>query len=112
MKFIKPTPVQQLFHQNVPAWLDLRIIAIVVLLAIFGLSMYYSEPLQGIQKTATATALTTPAPPGGTPGVKIPTPLPAEWVNNYKMANGIILGAVILVLIVIGGTLGAIARRY
>jgi hypothetical protein len=44
-------------------------------------------------------------------GTRAPTPIPAEWANNYQNANGLVIGAVVLVVIIVGGTLGAIRRK-
>ena len=39
------------------------------------------------------------------------TPMPADWVNNAQQTNSIIVGAVILVLIVLVGTLTSVRAR-
>jgi hypothetical protein len=39
------------------------------------------------------------------------TPMPADWVNNAQQTNSIIIGAVILVLIVLVGTLTSVRAR-
>lgn len=44
-------------------------------------------------------------------GAAVPTPLPQEWLENSELTTGIVLGCVLLVLIIIVGTLGAIRRR-
>jgi hypothetical protein len=40
-----------------------------------------------------------------------PTPIPQEWVDNIEQTNGIIVGAVILAIIIIGGTLHTISQN-
>jgi drug/metabolite transporter superfamily protein YnfA len=39
------------------------------------------------------------------------TPMPADWVNNAQQTNSIIVGAIILVLIVLVGTLTSLRAK-
>ena len=39
------------------------------------------------------------------------TPLPPDWVNNAQQTDSIIIGAVILVLVVLIGTLASVRAR-
>jgi hypothetical protein len=43
--------------------------------------------------------------------VKGPTPIPQEWKDNKDQTNGVVLGGVVLVMIIVGGTLSAIFRK-
>ncbi len=102
-------------------------LSILVLLAVFALMLALSEPLsyqaapqEGTpvidHATATAsqpatleTAQTLPtATPESTPTI---TPLPEEFLTNREQTIGIVIGTVVLVLIVIGGSLVGIWSR-
>jgi hypothetical protein len=54
-------------------------------------------------------------PPAATEGTDSatpqPTPIPQEWVDNREQTTGIIAGAVILAVILVGGTLHTIAQN-
>jgi hypothetical protein len=40
-----------------------------------------------------------------------PTPIPQEWADNREQTNGIVAGAIVLAVIIIGGTLHTISRN-
>jgi hypothetical protein len=111
MKYAKSF-FQKLISFRLPTWLDLRILAIPVLIALFLLAMSWSEPLPRLDTAATALKTTATHVPSNAAGHgQTPTPIPEAWVKNGQMSNGIVLGAVILVMIVIGGTVDAIRRH-
>jgi hypothetical protein len=93
------------------------------LLAMFlvgaGLFVFAKGPqqvqAQSVTSTVTVTATATLPSMNITP-TPIPmeftaTPIPVEWAQNYEMTNGILLGGIILVLIVICATLSVITRK-
>lgn len=115
---------------NLPDWVDHKSMGLVLLVLIMLVAMSWSEPLPGQKNNAAKMALMqvsatlrvqptgTPeprpsveVPPDATPTPIPPTPIPEEWATNRDMGTGIVLGAVMLVLIIVGGTLGAIRRR-
>lgn len=51
------------------------------------------------------------AEPGAAVLTPTPSPIPQEWVDNVDQTLGIIAGAVILTVIIIGGTLHTIAQN-
>jgi hypothetical protein len=104
--------LQKLISFRPPAWVDLRILAIPVLIALFLLAMSWSEPLPQLGTASTAQKATATLVPSNAAGQgHSPTPIPEAWVKNGQMSNGIVLGGVILVMIVIGGTVDAIRRH-
>jgi hypothetical protein len=40
-----------------------------------------------------------------------PTPIPQEWVDNREQTTGIIAGAIVLAIVIIGGTLHTISKN-
>ncbi len=115
---------------RLPGWVDEKSMGLVLLVLIMLVAMSWSEPLPGQQRGAGKMSLAqvsatprvqptdTPAPqpsievpPDASPTPIPPTPIPEEWLTNREMGTGIVMGAVVLVLIIVGGTLGAIRRR-
>ncbi len=105
------------------------LVALVGLLAVFGLMLAVSEPLpyQAAPAEETPTAgifnpTSSPQPsqvgeivplPSETPQfTPTATPLPPEFLANREQTFGIIIGTIVLVILVIGGSLvGIWARR-
>ncbi len=109
------------FQRRTPAWLNPTLSFVILALMVFAGVLAWTPPAPSFAQQLTATPLptvaimvaSTAAEPESTltPEVKptrTPTPIPAEWQTNEKEADGVILGAVVLVLIVVGGTLHAI----
>jgi hypothetical protein len=69
----------------------------VLLIALF--SMLTALPVSAQEDAAAQ--IETPTPTA--------TPIPEEWANNIEQTTGIVIGAVILTLIIIGGTLHTIS---
>ncbi len=110
-------------------WLGIVMLAFLSVLAVSG-------PLPGETTTAPASPTFTPTfastllkntqatlllnvstnspslePPTPTSSGPTPTPFPPELVANREQTNGIILGTVVLVLIIVVGTLASIRSR-
>jgi hypothetical protein len=88
--------------------LDFRwiILLIVILLLII---LAWPDPASGAyhvtagDQVETATATVRPLPTF--------TPIPLEYLENTDQTSGIICGSVILVMIIVGGTLGVLRRK-
>jgi hypothetical protein len=52
----------------------------------------------------------TPAPSEMASPVPGPTAIPVEWQTNFNQTNGVVVGGVILVLIIIGGAIAVLAK--
>lgn len=109
-----------------PNWLEYRLLLLMFVLAVLVVAVSISEPVPQFADPDLASAslsaslqVQTPSPGlTATPGqngmvtlVPTATSVPAEWFTNREMANGIVLGAVALVLIIVGGTLSVIRRK-
>ncbi len=99
---------------------------ILTMLVFTGMLVWAPPPPAFAQQAATASVTPTGQPGdiyaiGDTPALEVlatatptvkptrtPTPIPEEWLTNEKETDGVIVGAIVLVLIVIGGTLHAI----
>jgi hypothetical protein len=98
MKRMKP------FQKNPAARIQLAALVIVTLSLIFlmilpaGPTFAQDDPTP---QTGEAIDLATPSP----------TPIPQEWADNREQTTGIIAGAVVLAVIIIGGTLHTIDQN-
>ncbi len=122
-------PITRRLKRRAPGWLSptlsFVILALVVFAGVLAWTPRQSYAQQAPATTSTPTGKPTSTPTGtlevalaaddpvdtATPAVKptrSPTPIPLEWQTNAKETDGVILGAIVLVLIVIGGTLHAI----
>jgi hypothetical protein len=63
-------------------------------------------PTPTLEPTATITETPTPAP---TPTI---TPFPQEWLDNHELTNGVTVGGIVIVVIIIASTLAIIRRKY
>jgi hypothetical protein len=94
-----------------PGWLNRQTLILLLLAAIFLGALTLSEPLPRPNRlilNETAAVDKTQ--------VKIdedtPEALPEEWLENVDQTDGIILGGIILVLIIVIGTFSVIRRKY
>ena len=77
------------------------LLVLLVLLLVTTLAWNHSLP-------GSITALSTPTP---TPYIFAGTPIPAQLVDTGQETNGIVLGGIIMVLIVVGGTFAVIRQK-
>lgn len=90
-----------------PAWLSWQFVLVIAVILFFIGVMIWSEPLGKLLVTATKTPSSATLTPTVKPGT--PTPIPDELKESPSQTNGIILGSVILVLIII---IGAVSRMW
>lgn len=88
-------------RKRLPRWINLQNIIFITVIMAFIIIVGWSEDisqffesvrLQDVRVTATPTVL---------PGT--PTPLPAEWLSSAEQTNGIVLGAVIILGVIMAG---------
>lgn len=104
-KFKKLVPLKQ--PVRIPEWIDRRTAVLLLIATIFLLTLVFTEPLQKTQ----------PQDTGAATGVIITldaestSEIPPEWENNSEQTNGILLGGVILVFIIIIGAFSGMRRK-
>lgn len=100
--------IRNKLRKKLPRWINLQNLVFASVIIAFIIIIIWSEDishffeairLSDVQTTPTLTTL---------PGT--PTPLPAEWMASAEQTNGIVFGAVIIVLLIIAGTVGIIIR--
>jgi len=96
------------FREKKPKWISLQNLIFVVVILAFVIIIIWSEPLSyyfqsgdGQQVSAVLTSTTLP----GTP-----TPLPEEYLTSSQQTNGIISGAIIILVAIIAGTAAILIR--
>lgn len=90
---------------KLPGWISWQSVLVVVVILFFIGVMIWSEPIGKLLTTATKTPSRATLTPTVQPGT--PTPIPEELRESPTQTNGIILGSIILVLIII---IGAVSR--
>jgi hypothetical protein len=98
------------FHQTL-ARLDLRLMLILLVSMLFAITLLGSNPTSSFVNAQAQTGTATPVVATAVPHEPQPTPIPAEYLSNNTQTNGIVLGSVILVLIVVVGTLSIMVSR-
>jgi hypothetical protein len=95
-------------RKRLPYWINLQNIIFLTVIIAFIIIVMWSEDislffenirLQDVQTTPTPTVL---------PGT--PTPLPAEWLSSAEQTNGIVIGALIILVAILVGV-GVIVIR-
>lgn len=108
---MKNMPLTSRIYRSM-ARLDLRsalILAVVILFTVLLLGGNWPPAaFVSAQATLATPAAETPPP---VEDELLATPIPEEYLSNNTQTNGIVLGSVVLVLIVIGGTLSIMLRK-
>lgn len=103
------TAFRKNIQQKLPKWVNLQNLAFLSVILIFTVIVIWSEAIsefftplspQDAGITATPTTLF------GTP-----TPLPAEWLTSAEQTNGILVGGIIILVTILGGTAAIILRE-
>ncbi len=84
--------------------LDLRWIILLILVLLI-IILAWPNPASGAYLAQTVTATVTASP---SPTI---TPIPVEYLESPDQTNGIICGSVVLILIIVGGTLGILRTK-
>lgn len=96
----------KLFHKNRCSRLQPAMLAALILgLSLMMLILLPAAPSSGQAEDATSSA------PTAILATPLPTDIPQEWKDNYQQTTGIIAGAVVLAIIIIGGTLHTLAQN-
>jgi hypothetical protein len=89
-------------------WMNLQNLVFIVVIAIFLVTIVWSGPISHLFSGISLQDVKATVTPTQVPGE--PTPLPAEYYATSNQTNGIIVGAVVIVTIVIAGTIGILVR--
>ncbi len=92
---------------RLPEWMDRRTLILLIIATIFLITLAFSEPLQQ-PRSRYSSAITSTAIASDTEST---SGMPPEWENNSEQTDGILLGGVILVLIIVIGSYGVMRRK-
>jgi len=92
-----------------------RLVLVLLVMFIFLAMFTWTSPQppigrRGLVAAAQLSLTPTPAPSELASPVPGPTAIPVEWQTNFNQTNGVAVGGVILVLIIIGGAIGVLAK--
>lgn len=87
------------------------LVVIVIFMAMFTWpSAQPNNRRQSMVAAAQLSLTSTPAPMELISPVPGPTAIPIEWQTNFNQTNGVAVGGVILVLIIIGGAIAVLVK--
>ena len=95
-------------REKLPRWINLQNLVFASVIIAFIIIIIWSEDISHFLEAIRLNDFQTTPTPSILPGT--PTPLPAEWLASAQQTNGIIFGAVIIILLIIAGTAGIIIR--
>jgi hypothetical protein len=95
-------------RNKLPSWVNLQNLVFTSVILAFIIIILWSEDISHFFESIRLSDVQTSTTPTILPGT--PTPLPPEWLASAQQTNGIIVGAVIIVLLIIAGTLAIIVR--
>jgi len=90
-------------RNKLPKWMNFHnLIFLIVILAF--IIILWSEPLSYFFEGEQSIDVAFTAAPTMLPDIDILTSLPEEWIRSAEQTNGVILGAIIIILAVVAGT--------
>ena len=91
---------------KLPEWMDRRTRVLLLVAGIFLFTLAFSEPLQQppMKHLNAQASIATPSP-------ESTSSMPPEWEKNSEQTNGILLGGVVLVMIIIIGSYSVMKRK-
>lgn len=100
--------IRNKLRERLPHWINLQNLVFASVITAFIIIIIWSEDISYFLEAIRLNDVQTTPTPSILPGT--PTPLPAEWLSSAQQTNGIIFGAVIIILLIIAGTAGIIIR--
>ena len=89
-------------HNKLPKWVNFQNLIFLIVILAFIIIVLWSEPLSNFFRDERSINVVFTATPTTLPGT--PTALPEEWISSAEQTNGVILGAIIIILAVVSGT--------
>jgi hypothetical protein len=107
MKIILQT-IRKNLRKKLPRWINLQNLVFSSVIIAFIIIIIWSEDISHFVEAIRLNDVQATPIQSILPGT--PTPLPDEWLASAQQTNGIIFGAVIIILLIIAGTVGIIIR--
>jgi hypothetical protein len=100
--------IRKNLRKKLPRWINLQNLVFSSVIIAFIIIIIWSEDISHFVEAIRLNDVQAIPIPSILPGT--PTPLPDEWLTSAQQTNGIIFGAVIIILLIIAGTVGIIIR--
>ena len=88
--------------QKFLSWLNFQNLLFLLVIMVFVVIIVWSDPLSQAFQQPTPPNIGIEPTPTTLPGT--PTPLPEEWTTSAQQTNGIILGAVVIIIAITAGS--------
>jgi len=95
-------------RRKLPRWINLPNLVFSSVIIAFFIIIIWSEDISHFFEAIRFNDTQATPTPSILPGT--PTPIPSEWLASAQQTNGIIFGAVIIILLIIAGTAGIMIR--
>lgn len=96
-------------REILPKWVNFQNIIFLTVVLAFIIIVVWSESMAQHFESARLARLGATPTPTILPGT--PTPLPVEWLTSAEQTNGVLLGAIVILLTVLVGTLVMVLRE-
>jgi hypothetical protein len=100
--------IRKNLRKKLPRWINLQNLVFSSVIIAFIIIIIWSEDISHFVEAIRLNDVQATPIQSILPGT--PTPLPDEWLASAQQTNGIIFGAVIIILLIIAGTVGIIIR--
>lgn len=92
-----------------PDWINFQNLIFLTVIAAFFIIVVWSESMsahfESVREEKLGATLTSTILPG------TPTPLPAEWITSPEQTNGILIGAMLILFVILVGTIVMVFRE-
>ncbi len=100
-------------REQIPSWLDRRLLLLILTLIVFSMAMAWGEPIPqaaAMQANNVEKSEMHPVQQETHVEAELLTVSP-EILGNREQTNGIIMGSVVLILVIIGASAGAVYQK-
>jgi hypothetical protein len=101
--------IRKKLRKVLPDWVNFQNLIFVSVILAFGVIVTWSEAMSKAFENARLAKVGTTPTTAILPGTL--TPLPAEWVTSPEQTNGILVGALIILFVIVVGTLVMVLRE-
>ena len=92
-----------------PDWINFQNLIFLTVIIAFFIIVVWSESMSEHFRTIRAEKVGITTTPTILPGT--PTPLPAEWISSAEQTNGILIGALLIMFVILVGTVVMVLRE-
>ncbi len=101
--------IRKKLRKILPDWVNFQNLLFITVILAFTIIVVWSESISKTFAAARLARMGATATPAILPGT--PTPLPPEWLTSAEQTNGILVGALIILLTILVGTLAMVLRE-